>query len=819
MLISLDVLKKFVDLEGINPKEIADKITEHSFEVDDVINKASAFLNIVVGKIEKVESHPTADKLRVCEVSISKTGSLFSKKQEIVKIVCGGSNLEKGMFVVVALPGSFVKWHGEGELVEIKETELRGVSSFGMICASDEIGLSSIFPSKSEKEIIDLNLFKNKLKEDIKIGENIADLLDLNDVSFDVDNVAITHRPDLWGHYGVARELSVIYKRELKSLELDDLSNTIFTQLKVEIMNNSLCKNYNAVKINNIKVEDSPEWLAKAMTSTGHNSINNIVDLTNYVMIELGQPLHAFDASKISNKIFVRDGIVGEKIKTLDGKEVELDESILVISDSIRPIGIAGVMGGTESSISNNTNSIVIESANFDGNSIRKTMQKIGVRTDAGARYEKQIDPEFANIALARFVYLLKKICPKVVIESVQKHSSHDAFTKSISISFDFIKSRMGVDVPNFEIISILKKLGFDVKESDDDHIVVTVPYFRNKDVNIKEDLIEEVARIYGYNNIKPCSLLPSFNSNKDNGLRKFERRIKDVMIDNGFSEVLNYAFISGEDQKEFNFKDEEIVKLLNSLSVGQDRMRPNLAINLLKNIKSNLKNVDSLKIFEIERIFRKDIESDKFQNLPFQNYHFSAFLTENNNEIPFYNLKNYLEKILSLFKLDFEYGVSDEIIPAYCHPSRFAKIFVNGSEVGYISEINPILTLKDKIKQRISFFEVDFEKLYELQEEKINYKSIPKFQGSDMDISMITDENVLWQDIRKEVLNVSNFITTVDLFDTYKGENISKNKISLAFRISLIDREKTMTNDIIENVYNNVVEVLKSKFNAEIRK
>ena len=490
-----------------------------------------------------------------------------------------------------------------------------------------------------------------------------------------------------------------------------------------------------------------------------------------------------------------------------------------MISDSIRPIGIAGVMGGTESCISNTTNSIVLESANFDGNSIRKTMQKIGVRTDAGARYEKQIDPEFANIALSRFVYLLKKICPKVVIESIQKHSNYDTSIKSISISFDFIKSRIGVDIANFEIISILKKLGFDVKESDDDHIIVAVPYFRNKDVNIKEDLIEEIARIYGYNNIKPTPLVPSFNSAKDNGLRKFERRVKDIMIDNGFSEVFNYAFISGEDQKEFNFKDEEIVKLLNSLSSDQDRMRPSLAINLLKNVKNNLKNIDSLKIFEIERIFRADIESEKFENLPFQNYHFSAFLTENNNEVPFYNLKNYLEKLLSLFKLDIEYGVVDEIIPTYCHPSRFAKVFANGTEIGFISEINPTITLKDKIKQRISFFEVDFEKLYLSCEEKNNYKSIPKFQGSDMDVSMIVDENVLWQDIKKEVLGVSEFITSVDLFDTYKGENISKNKISLAFRISLIDREKTMTNDIIENVYNNIVEVLKNKFNAEIRK
>lgn len=819
MLISLDILKKFVDLEGIDPKEIADQLTLHSFEVDDVINKADSFKNIVVGKIEEVEAHPSADKLRVCKVGVSKTGGLFNKKEEIVQIVCGGSNLEKGMLVVVALPGSFVRWHGEGELVEIQETELRGVKSFGMICASNEIGLSSIFPSKSEKEIIDLNLFKNVLLKEPKIGENIANVLGYNDVCFDVDNIAITHRPDLWGHYGIARELSVIFKKDLKSLEFDELQNTAFTQLKVEVSNKDLCKNYNAIKINNIKIEESPEWLRHAMESTGHNSINNIVDLTNYVMLELGQPLHAFDASKISNKIFVRNGKSGEKIKTLDDNEVELDESILAISDSIRPIAIAGVMGGLESAVSDTTNSIVLESANFDSISIRKTMQKIGIRTDAGARYEKQIDPEFSNIALLRFISLLKTINSKITIENIQKDGNYIKAEKNINLDFNFVRNRIGFNIPNSEIISILNKLGFGVEDSNDERIVVSVPYFRNKDINIKEDLVEEIARIYGYNNINPTPLLPSFNSSFENGLRKLERRIKDLMIDNGFSEVLNYAFISEEDQKEFGFKDEEIVKLLNSISVGQDRMRPVLAINLLKNVKNNLKNFDSFKIFEIERIFRNDVESVKFDNLPLQNYHFSAFFVEKDNEKPFYDLKSYLEKILGLLKVNFEYGVKDEVAPVYCHPARYAKIFVNGMEVGFISEINPSLVIKDKIQERISFFEIDFDKLYESVEDNTKYLTIPKFQGSSMDISMIIDKNILWQEIKNEICSVSNYISSIDLFDVYNGENIENNKISLAFRISLIDREKTITNDIIEKVYNDVVSVLSSKFNAEIRK
>lgn len=817
MYISLDILKKFVNLEDTNPKDIANNLTLHSFEIDDVINKADAFKNIIVGKISKIEKHPSADRLKVCSVVIAKHGGLFNKKEEIVQIVCGGTNIEEGMYVIVALPGSIVRWHGEGEPVEIKETELRGVSSYGMICASSEVGLSDIFPAKEETEIVDLESFKSQIPNDIKVGENIADLLGYNDVSFEVDSVAITHRPDLWGHYGVARELSAIYKKDLKPLELDELKNTSFTQLKVEV-DSDLCRVYNAVKINNIKIEESPEWLKKALISAGHNPINNIVDLANYVMLEIAQPLHTYDSSKISNKIFVREGKTGEKIVTLDKKEVELDESMLIISDSIRPLGIAGVIGGLESAVSNNTTSIVLESANFDGTSIRKTMQKIGNRTDAGARYEKQLDIQFTDLGLRRFIFLLRQMNPKIIVENIQTYKKEEQVEKKISFDFDFIKTKIGCEIPKDVVFEILTSLGFKV-DIIEERINVFVPFYRNRDINLKEDVIEEIARIYGYENISPIALNSSF-SNKKNELRELERRVKEIMIDNNFSEVQNHSFISEKDQNEFGFNEKEIVKVINPLTIDQDRMNPILAINLLKNTKENLKNFDNVNIFEINRVFRNDKESEKYSGLPYQNYHLSACLTKKDIDVPFYELKNVLDKIFDLLKIKVDYVFKDQIIPSYCHPYRFAKIILNDFEIGFISEFNPKLVLEDKIKQRIAFFEIDFEKMFNLIEEKdIIYKSISKLQSSDFDISMVVNRDIVWKDIKEEIIGASSLVKDVKLFDIYHGDNLDNDKISLAFRIKILNEEKNMTSNEINEVYEKIISVLENRFKAEIRK
>ena len=831
MNISLNLIKKYVDIDDISVEDVKDAFTEHIIEIDDVIDRKKAFENIIVGKIEKIEKHPNADKLKVCDVKIKDDNGLlkkiFNKNEDgsnIVQIVCGGNNLREGMYVVVAKEGAMVKWHGEGELVKIENTELRGVKSFGMICASSEISLADVFPASSELEIVDLEKFKDKLISEIKIGENISDLLGYNDVIIEIDNKAITNRPDLWGHYGLAREVSAVFKRKLKDLELtSNIPFGHFTQMKIYIETPELCKNYNAVKISNIEVKESPKWLKDYIISFGLKPINNIVDLANYVMFELGQPLHTFDANKITNKIFVRNGKKGEELNSLDGTLLKIDESMLVISDSLRPIAIAGIMGAIDSGIKESTTAIVLEAANFDAVSVRKTMQKLGFRTEAGARYEKQVDPELAIIAMNRFLTLIKNICPRVSFDSLLTYENFEKEEKQIFVDFDLIKNRIGIEVEDSYIVDILKRLGFLVKEIDKNIACITIPSFRKKDVSIKEDLIEEVARMHGYSNISSKPIKTILSKPRENELRNFERRTKDLMISNGFSEVLNYSFISEADSKLYGLKESSVIKLLNSLNTEQTLLKNNLIINLIKNVESNLKNISAVKIFEIGRIFNNEIESEKYENLPMQDYCFAGCLTSSNNDkdaSDFYKLKENLNKFFELFRFNYEYGKEDvRKIPKYCHSGRYANIFVGKENIGYISELNPEIALKYKIKQKIAFFEINFEKIFSLLPKEISYKPISKFQKSEIDLSVIVDKNVSWNDIEKAIINTNKFIESVKLFDVYEGEKIDNDKISLAFRMVFANSEKNFNQEEIDSLWKTAYEKINKEFGAEIRK
>ena len=830
MNISLNLLKKYVDLSGISIDDIGDALMEHVFEIDDIIDKRKDFQNIIVGKIEKLEKHPNADKLTVCYVRIKEQHNIIEKifnkdkdvdNKNILQIVCGGKNLREGMYVIVALPGSLVKWHGEGDLVEIQNTELRGIKSFGMICASSEIGLSDIFPAKDEFEIIDLDSFKDKIPNPIKIGENIADLLGYNDIVIEIDNKVITNRPDLWGHYGIARELAAIFKRELKPIEINkSLPLGRSTQLKVYMEAPDLCKTYNAVRVSGITVGGSPKWLKDFIISFGLNSINNIVDLANYVMYEVGQPLHCFDANKITNKVFVRMGKIGEEMQSFDGTILKIDENVLVIADSLRPIAVAGIIGSEDSAVKDTTNSIVLEAANFDYVTVRKTMQKYGFRTDAGSRYEKQLDPELALVGMRRFLTLLKEMCPRISIELPLNFDNFDKEEKNIFIDFEFIRNKIGADIDDEYIKTTLTSLGFGVKQIDEKTISISVPSFRKRDISIKEDIVEEISRMYGYNNIESLPINTSLTKPINNGLRDFERETKSFMIANGFSEVLNYSFVSSSDLNDFNIDESKAVKLINSLTVNQNILRTTLLINLLKNVKDNLRFKNDFRIFEIGRVFDNSIESDQYENLPFQNYYFAGIITAEEKDNLFFDIRGVIDNFLKLFKFDFEYVVKDkEDIPLYCHFGRYVDIYINKEKVGYISEFSPELLIKYKIKQKVGIFEIDFEKLFSLLKDNIYYKQISKFQKSEIDLSVIVDKDVLWKDMKAEILRTSEYIESVKLFDIYTGDKIGDDKKSLAFRMTFSNPNRNLNQYEIDSLWKQVYENLNEKFEAEIRK
>ena len=426
MLISKKLLENYVELpKELDAQELSEKISTSIVEVDNFFDQEKELENIIAAKITEINNHPNADKLKICQVDAGNRG--------ILKIVCGGNNLSKGMIVALALPGAKVKWHGEGEPVILEKAKIRGIESDGMICAAEEIGLSDSY--KIPGGIADLKL------DDSSIGKNISTALHLNDVVFEIDNKSLTNRPDLWCHYGIARELSALFGTRFKNLKFSDkFKKTKGEGFNIEILDKNACPRYLGVLIENVEILESPQWIKSYLEKLGIRSINNIVDITNFVMLELGQPLHAFDSSNVSgNKIIIRKAKKGEKFKTLDSQTRILTEEDLLICDGEKPVGLAGVMGGENSEIKESTKSIFIESANFEASGIRKTSMRLGLRTDARVRFEKSLDPELANLAMHRAIELVEQLCVKsrVVGEIVDKDfSSKEKLVINLDLKF-----------------------------------------------------------------------------------------------------------------------------------------------------------------------------------------------------------------------------------------------------------------------------------------------------------------------------------------------------------------------------------------------
>ncbi len=553
MMVSFSWLKQYIDLpDSVTADEVARALTMSTVEVEGVHHKGKGLENIVVGKVVACEKHSNADKLKVCTVDVG---------SEKLQIVCGGSNVHDGMLCAVAKLGAKVRWHGEGEPVEMKEAEIRGVKSFGMICASTEIGLGDMFPVKEEKEILDLSdttPFPFLHKEG-GIGKPLAEVLGLGDTVLEIDNKSMTNRPDLWGHYGMAREVAAVFKKTLKIYPVKSGGAGIspkaklFDRVKVKVEDAKLCPRYMAVAIDGVKVGPSPAWLAQKIQAIGLRPINNIVDITNYVMYDLGEPMHAFDKSKVQSpkskvvNIDVRRAKDGEVFKTLDGNVHKLDSSMLVIASDEKAVALAGIMGGEESGISAETTTIVFEAANFDAATVRKASVKLGLRTDSSARFEKALDPNLCEQAIAKAVELTLQLCPtaKVASKVIDEKKFH-LYQGPIELTWDFLNKKIGVEIDKKEVAVILTRLGFGVKEKKD-RLLVTMPTWRaTRDISIPEDLVEEVARIYGYNNI-PVKL-PAFPIVPPavNEERALEWKLREIFSQGlGYSEVSNYSFVS----------------------------------------------------------------------------------------------------------------------------------------------------------------------------------------------------------------------------------------------------------------------------------
>ncbi|PIY93260.1 MAG: phenylalanine--tRNA ligase subunit beta [Candidatus Magasanikbacteria bacterium CG_4_10_14_0_8_um_filter_32_14] len=810
MKVSLNWLKQYVKLpDSISAKDFALKLTMSTVEVEDIERQGEHLENIVLGEITKVEAHSDADKLKVCTVSDGK---------ENFQVVCGGINVAPKMKIAFAKVGSKVRWHGEGELIEMSKAKIRGVESFGMICASDEIGLGGMFPSKEHAEILDLSNVK------AKVGTPLAQALDLSDVVLDIDNKSMTHRPDLWGHYGMAREVAAIYHKELTEYNPAKIKEVKGISLNVKVEDADLCPRYQAVVVDGIEVVESPAWLKQRLSAVGLRPINNIVDITNYIMYDLGQPMHAFDKSKVSEvEILVRKAKVDEDFVALDGSKYKLTSEMLVIADNEKVIALAGVMGGKNSEVTNGTKTIVFESANFNPISVRRTAQKLALRSDSSARFEKSLDPNYTELALRRAVELTLELCPnaKVVSKVVDEKSFH-VNQGPIELSLEFLERKIGQKIETKEVIKILESLGFEVTKKKN-ILSVKIPTWRaTKDISITEDLVEEISRIYGFGNI--AISLPSFTiaPPEKNKLKILQRKLSNVLINKaGYHETLTYSFVSPTVLQKLNLAVEDYIELNNPIAKDRPYLRRSMLPNLLESLEKNIHEEDEVCLFEVGKVFKKEepgvrISEKSDELLPQQDTMLGVVYSDKKEKIPFYEVSQVINDLF--IGLNLEYSLQESTELNLLHPARNAKVLVGDVEVGFLGELHPALQNNFGIESRVSVLELDLDKLVGVWLEKDNYKRLSQYPAVLRDVAILVDKKVSNLELSKIIKSVSNLIANVELFDVFESDKIGKDKKSLAYHITYQSNEKTLETVEVEKIHKQVLEKLKNSVGAEVR-
>lgn len=808
MYISLNLLKDFVKIPTkLGAAEISKELTNHTVEVEGFINQAEQFDKVVVGHVLEVKKHPNADRLRLALVDV---------KTEKLNIVCGAPNLAERQLVPVALVGAVLPGN-----FEIKESEIRGEKSSGMICAEDELGIG-----KNHEGII-------VLRDSAKVGEPFAKYLKADDIILEVDNKSLSNRPDLLSHYGIARELSVIFDLALKPYEkvidkkikfLSDKEN----KLEVKVDDKEASPRYMAVKIDGIEIKESPAWLKERLIALNQKPINNIVDLTNFIMLECGQPLHAFSADKIE-KILVRYANKNEILETLDEKERHLSEDDLVISDGKNALAIAGIMGGKDSGIKNETTSIILESANFKAAMIRKTSQKLGLRTEASSRYEKSLDPELTEVALFRFLTLLKEICPEYKIaSSLIDLNQAKKEVKEISLDLDWLTKKIGQEITRDFVIKTLKQLGFGISDEKADVLFVTIPSWRaTKDISAKEDLVEEVLRIYGYDNIASQLPVETLTLPEVNEERLLERKIKDILaLRHGLSEVYNYSFVGEEQLKKLNIDFFNHLRLANPLTDIQTMLRQSLVPGLVSNIKTNQAKADTLGFFEFGSVFfnapgnlKKETSGDGV--LPYQEKHLGLVVAADEGDL-LVNLKgvvNNLLKNLINFDLELEFLVPSEL-PSWADKNAVASLRLFNEDLGIVALLSKEAINNVNLKKKVAIAELNYTALFSLISglETKSFKELSKYPTVIRDLAFVLNEKILYNEIKSEIINFNSLIKEVELFDIYSGNKLANDEKSLAFHISLRSEEKTLTANEVDEVINTLIKHLAEKFEARLR-
>ncbi|HAR4847198.1 TPA: phenylalanine--tRNA ligase subunit beta [Staphylococcus aureus] len=784
MLISNEWLKEYVTIDD-SVSNLAERITRTGIEVDDLIDYTKDIKNLVVGFVKSKEKHPDADKLNVCQVDIG--------EDEPVQIVCGAPNVDAGQYVIVAkvggrLPGG----------IKIKRAKLRGERSEGMICSLQEIGISSNYIPKSFESGIYV------FSESQVPGTDALQALYLDDQVMEFD--LTPNRADALSMIGTAYEVAALYNTKMTKPETtsNELELSANDELTVTIENEDKVPYYSARVVHDVTIEPSPIWMQARLIKAGIRPINNVVDISNYVLLEYGQPLHMFDQDAIgSQQIVVRQANEGEKMTTLDDTERELLTSDIVITNGQTPIALAGVMGGDFSEVKEHTSNIVIEGAIFDSVSIRHTSRRLNLRSESSSRFEKGIATEFVDEAVDRACYLLQTYANGKVLKDRVSSGELGAFITPIDITADKINRTIGFDLSQNDIVTIFNQLGFDT-EINDDVITVQVPS-RRKDITIKEDLIEEVARIYGYDDIP--STLPVFEKVTSGQLtdRQYKTRmVKEVLEGAGLDQAITYSLVSKEDATAFAMQQRQTIDLLMPMSEAHASLRQSLLPHLIEAASYNVarKNKD-VKLFEIGNVFFANGEGE----LPDQVEYLSGILTGDyvvnqwqgkKETVDFYLAKGVVDRVAEKLNLEFSYRRAD--IDGL-HPGRTAEILLENKVVGFIGELHPTLAADNDLK-RTYVFELNFDALMAVSVGYINYQPIPRFPGMSRDIALEVNQNIPAADLLSTIhAHGGNILKGTLVFDVYQGEHLEKGKKSIAIRLNYLDTEETLTDERVSKV------------------
>ncbi|MBI5369699.1 phenylalanine--tRNA ligase subunit beta [Candidatus Uhrbacteria bacterium] len=789
ILASYNWIKEYLDTD-LSAEDFARKTTAAGNSVEHMDRVADRFANMIVGFVKEVKPHPNADKLQIAQTDIGK---------ETVEIVCGGVNLTEGMRVIVGLPGARVKWHGEGELVELVKTKIRGVESHGMICAVEEIGFEKLATGK--KDIWNITALT-----DAKPGTPIVQALELDEVIFDIE--VTSNRPDCRSIIGQAREGAAVTSSVFVKPALVVKGSRGDCGWNIEVKEPVLCPKYSAVLVDNIKVGPSPWWLQKKLLLAGYRPINNVVDITNVVLHEYGQPLHAFDADKLyGEKIVVRKAKKQEKFLALDGKDYELSSEMLVIADAKNAVAVAGVMGGEFTGTTEQTTRVLIESATFDSLSVRRTARALNLYSDSQLLFEKGLSVEATGPALERAIELLGQVAGGNLVSDVMVQEAKPYEPRMFPFDPSSANRLMGLELSEAEMREILERLGFEAKGDQ-----FIVPYWRDRDIENSVDFVEEIARVYGYDRFP--SVLPSgdLSLNRQVPALVWTLRAKTLLSGMGLSEVYSYSFVSESQLERFGVSPKGAVLLRNPLSAEFAYMRPSLIPSLLTTIEQNQARFPVADFFELAPVY-----TPQKNGLPQETLRLVFGVYGKDGRQAFLRAKGFVQRFFR------QTGLGEVVLKRLekstaFHLGRSATVVHDKHEVGTIGQVSQAMAKMFGLDVQAVVVDLDFEKLVEKFTLSKSYKTIPQFPSVKRDLAFVVSERVEYASVVEHLAKVSPLFESVELFDVYRGQGVEEGKKSLALHFSFRSDERTLESKEVDAELETFRTVLQNEFGAMMR-